>query len=179
MKLENIESLIRQLLIEIGEDPDRPGLLETPKRVAKYWKEFIDYEPGKIGTTFESMKADQMVIVKGLKVWSLCEHHLLPFSSEVSIAYLTKEKVLGLSKFARIAHKHAHKLQLQERLVQDIADEVTELVESKDIAVYGIGTHSCMVSRGIKTDGEMITSVMKGAFRKEYETRNEFLSLVK
>ena len=179
MNLENIEKLIRQLLIEIGEDPNRDGLLETPKRVAKYWKEFIDYDAGKIGTTFESIKADQLVIVKGLKVWSLCEHHLLPFSSEISIGYITEEKVLGLSKFARIAHKHAHKLQLQEKLVMDIAKEVSELVETENIAVYGIGTHSCMVARGIKTDGEMITSVMKGAFRKEYETRNEFLSLVK
>ena len=179
MNQKKIEQLIVQLLRELGENPKREGLLETPKRVAKFWNEFINYEPGKIETTFEAVKADQMVIVKNIKVWSLCEHHLMPFSSTISIGYITKKKVLGLSKFARIAHKHAHKLQLQEKLVQDIADELGSLVGTKDIAVFAEGTHLCMVARGIKTDGQMITSVMQGAFRKEPETRQEFLSLVK
>ena len=179
MNQKKIEQLIVQLLREIGENPKREGLLETPKRVAKFWNEFINYEAGKIETTFEAVKADQMVIVKNIKVWSLCEHHLMPFSSTISIGYITKKKVLGLSKFARIAHKHAHKLQLQEKLVQDIADELGSLVDTKDIAVFAEGTHLCMVARGIKTDGQMITSVMQGAFRKEPETRQEFLSLVK
>jgi GTP cyclohydrolase I len=177
--IPRIERAVKDILELIGEDPNREGLKDTPKRVAKFWKEFIDYDAGKIGTTFEAVKADQMVIVKGIKVWSLCEHHLMPFSSEIAIGYITRKKVLGLSKFARIAHKHAHKLQLQEKLVQDIANEVSDLVRTKDIAVYGIGTHLCMVARGIKTDGQMITSVMNGVFRKESETRNEFLSLVK
>ena len=180
MKIEtkNIEFLIEALLIEIGEDPKRDGLIDTPKRVAKYWKEFIEYEPGKIETTFESVNADQMVIVKGIKVWSLCEHHLMPFNSEISIGYITSDKVLGLSKFARIAHKHAHKLQLQEKLVKDIADEIQTLVGTEDVAVFGKGEHLCMVSRGIKTDGSMITSVMQGGFRDEPETRMEFLNLI-
>jgi GTP cyclohydrolase IA len=179
MNIKRVEQIITELLIELGENPKREGLLETPKRVAKFWNEFINYEPGKIETTFEAIKADQMVIVKNIKVWSLCEHHLMPFSSTVSIGYITRKKVLGLSKFARIAHKHAHKLQLQEKLVQDIADELGSLVDTKDIAVFAEGTHLCMVARGIKTDGQMITSVMQGAFRKEPETRQEFLSLVK
>ena len=179
MNIKKVEKIIVELLTEIGEDPRREGLLETPKRVAKFWNEFINYEPGKIETTFEAVKADQMVIVKNIKVWSLCEHHLMPFSSTVSIGYITRKKVLGLSKFARIAHKHAHGLQLQEKLVQDIADELGSLVDTKDIAVFAEGTHLCMVARGIKTDGQMITSVMQGAFRKEPETRQEFLSLVK
>lgn len=179
MNIKKVEQIIVNLLTELGENPKREGLLETPKRVAKFWNEFINYEPGKIETTFEAIKADQMVIVKNIKVWSLCEHHLMPFSSTVSIGYITKKKVLGLSKFARIAHKHAHKLQLQEKLVQDIADELGSLVDTKDIAVFAEGTHLCMVARGIKTDGQMITSVMQGAFRKEPETRQEFLSLVK
>lgn len=179
MNQQRIEQLIVSLLRELGENPKRDGLIETPKRVAKYWNEFINYEPGKIETTFEAVKADQMVIVKNIKVWSLCEHHLMPFNSTISIGYITKKKVLGLSKFARVAHKHAHKLQLQEKLVQDIADELGSLVETKDIAVYAEGQHLCMVARGIKTDGQMITSVMQGAFRKEPETRAEFLSLVK
>lgn len=179
MDIKKIESLITELLIEIGEDPTRDGLLETPKRVAKYWKEFIDYEPGKINTAFEAVNADQMVIVSNIKVWSLCEHHLVPFNSTISIGYITKNKVLGLSKFARIAHKHAHKLQLQEKLVEDIAKEVSELVETDNVAVFAEGQHLCMVARGIKTDGKMITSVMNGVFRAESETRNEFLQLVK
>ncbi len=179
MNIKKVEQIIENLLTELGENPKREGLLETPKRVAKFWNEFINYEPGKIETTFEAIKADQMVIVKNIKVWSLCEHHLMPFSSTISIGYITKKKVLGLSKFARIAHKHAHKLQLQEKLVQDIADELGSLVDTKDIAVFAEGTHLCMVARGIKTDGQMITSVMQGAFRKEPETRQEFLSLVK
>lgn len=179
MNIKRVEQIITELLRELGENPKREGLLETPKRVAKFWNEFINYEPGKIETTFEAIKADQMVIVKNIKVWSLCEHHLMPFSSTVSIGYITRKKVLGLSKFARIAHKHAHKLQLQEKLVQDIADELGSLVDTKDIAVFAEGTHLCMVARGIKTDGQMITSVMQGAFRKEPETRQEFLSLVK
>lgn len=179
IKQMKIEKLIKELLVIIGENPNRDGLLETPKRVAKFWNEFINYEPGKIGTTFEAIKADQMVIVKNIKVWSLCEHHLMPFSSNISIAYITKKKVLGLSKFARIAHKHAHKLQLQEKLVQEISDEIVEHVGTKDVAVFAEGTHLCMVARGIKTDGQMVTSVMGGAFRKEPETRQEFLSLLK
>lgn len=179
MDIKKIESLITELLIEIGEDPKRDGLLETPKRVAKYWKEFIDYEPGKIDTAFEAVNADQMVIVSNIKVWSLCEHHLVPFNSTISIGYITKNKVLGLSKFARIAHKHAHKLQLQEKLVEDIAKEVSKLVETDNVAVFAEGQHLCMVARGIKTDGKMITSVMNGVFRAESETRNEFLQLVK
>lgn len=179
MNIKKVEQIIENLLTELGENPKREGLLETPKRVAKFWNEFVNYEPGKIETTFEAIKADQMVIVKNIKVWSLCEHHLMPFSSTISIGYITKKKVLGLSKFARIAHKHAHKLQLQEKLVQDIAEELGSLVDTKDIAVFAEGTHLCMVARGIKTDGQMITSVMQGAFRKEPETRQEFLSLVK
>ena len=86
IKQMKIEKLIKELLVIIGENPNRDGLLETPKRVAKFWNEFINYEPGKIGTTFEAIKADQMVIVKNIKVWSLCEHHLMPFSSNISIA---------------------------------------------------------------------------------------------
>ena len=120
MNQKKVEKIITDLLIALGEDPTRDGLLETPKRVAKYWKEFIEYDAGKVDTAFESVKTDQMVVVKDMKVWSLCEHHLLPFWTEISVGYITRDKVLGLSKFARIAHKHAHKLQLQEKLVDDI-----------------------------------------------------------
>jgi len=179
MKIDRVEKIITLLLKELGEDVDRDGLKETPHRVAKFWNEFINYEPGKIDTAFEAIETDQMVIVKDLNVWSLCEHHLLPFSTKISIGYITRHKVLGLSKFARISHKHAHKLQLQERLVNDIAEEVKQYVGTEDVAVYGQGVHLCMVSRGIRTSGEMITSYTSGVFREEHETRQEFLSLIK
>jgi len=168
----------RQLLIALGEDPDRLGLAGTPLRWANLWSEFIEYDPGRTETTFESVEVDQMVVVSGMRVWSMCEHHLLPFWADISIAYIAGEKVLGLSKFARIAHQFAHRLQIQERLVQQIADEVTRLTGSGDVAVLARGQHLCMIMRGVQTDGVMTTSVMRGVFREKAEVRAEFLSLV-
>lgn len=175
-KQARIEALTKQLLIEIGEDPDRAGLLDTPKRVAKWWMEFSDYDAGKTETTFESIRTDQMVVVTGMRVWSLCEHHLLPFYCDVSVAYIAQDKIIGLSKLARIAHRHAHKLQVQERLVTDIADEIQRVIGTKDVAVIATGVHLCMVMRGIKTNGLMTSSVMRGSFKEEPTTRAEFLS---
>jgi GTP cyclohydrolase I len=168
----------KDLLEAIGEDPTRDGLQDTPARYAKWWKEFIDYEAGKIETSFILDNNDEMVAVTGMRVWSLCEHHLLPFSATISIGYIPNEKVLGLSKFARIAHKHAHRPQVQERLVQDIANELEAVCGTSDIAVVADGEHSCMVMRGIRTAGNMRTSVMRGMFREEPETRAEFLNLI-
>jgi GTP cyclohydrolase I len=175
---ELIASLTRQLLVAIGEDPERDGLKETPARYAKWWAEFIDYEPGKVSTAFSLGKTDEMVAVTGMEVHSLCEHHLLPFSATVHVAYIPGEMVLGLSKFARIAHRHAHKLQVQERLVEQIADEIEQVTGSKDVAVIIDGEHSCMSSRGIRTKGSMRTNIMRGAFREQHAARAEFLSLV-
>ena len=174
----NVKKLIRQLLIELGENPDRPGLKDTPRRVAHLWREFINYHPGTVDTAFESLSADQMVVVSGMRIWSFCEHHLVPFWADITIGYIPDKKVLGLSKFARIAHKHAHRLQLQERLARDIAVEVRELSGSRDVAVLAQGEHLCMVARGIKTPGLMTTSVVHGAFKNESTTREEFLRIV-
>jgi GTP cyclohydrolase I len=168
----------RELLIAIGEDPDREGLLDTPRRWADSWREFIEYDPGKTETTFSSASMDQMVCVSGMRVWSLCEHHLLPFYCDVAIGYMAEGKVLGLSKFARIAHQFAHQLQLQERLGQQIADEVSRITGTNDVAVVLKGRHLCMESRGIQTPGVMSSSVMRGAFREEFETRMEFLRMI-
>lgn len=173
-----IADLTRQLLIAIGEDPDRDGLKDTPERYAKWWAEFIDYDAGKVSTAFSLGKTDEMVAVTGMEVHSLCEHHLLPFSATVHVAYIPADKVLGLSKFARIAHRHAHKLQVQERLVEQIADEIEKVTGSKDVAVIIDGSHSCMSSRGIRTKGSMRTNIMRGAFREQHAARAEFLSLV-
>lgn len=168
----------RELLIALGEDPEREGLLETPRRWADAWREFIEYDPGKTETCFDSVAVDQMVTVSGLRVTSLCEHHLLPFWCDVAIGYIAEEKVLGLSKFARIAHQFAHQLQLQERLGQQIADEVSRITGTENVAVVLKGEHLCMTTRGIRTPGTMTSSVMRGVFRAEFETRMEFLRLI-
>ncbi len=172
------EAAVRALLVAIGEDPSREGIADTPARVAKLWAEFIDYEPGKLGTQFEAVNADQMIVVSGMRVWSMCEHHLLPFWCDVSVAYIAQGTVLGLSKMGRIAHKHGHRLQLQERVVAGIADEMAELLGHEDVAVIATGEHLCMTMRGIKTPARMTSSSVKGKFRIP-EVKAEFLSLAK
>jgi GTP cyclohydrolase I len=175
---QKLLGLGRELLQALGEDPTREGLLDTPRRWADAWREFIEYDPGVTDTSFASVSTDQMVCVSGMRVSSFCEHHLLPFWCDVSIGYITADRVLGLSKFARIAHQFAHRLQLQERLGQQIADEITRITGTRDVAVVLRGEHLCMVSRGIRTPGLMTSSVMRGVFRSESEARMEFLRLI-
>lgn len=167
----------RQLLAAIGCDLEDPGLADTPRRWADWWREFIEYSPGNTHTVFESITTDQMVAVTGMRVWSVCEHHLLPFWCDISIGYITGDKVLGLSKFGRIAHQFAHRPQLQERLVHEIADEIERVTGTKDVAVLGVGQHLCMSMRGIKTPARMVTSVMRGSFMSVATARQEFLTL--
>lgn len=176
---EALERIGKDLLVAIGEDPEREGIADTPKRFARWWREFIDYDPGTMDTTFEAQNSDAIVAVTGVRVWSLCEHHLLPFNSTLSMAYIPRDRVLGLSKFARIAHNVAHRLQLQERLVNEIADEIQEATGSPDVAIIGAGEHLCMTMRGVRTYGSMRTSVMRGVFQDEDRARAEFLMLVK
>jgi GTP cyclohydrolase IA len=167
-------ALGRELLLAIGEDPDREGLRETPRRWADAWREFIEYDPGTTETTFASVASDQLVCVSGIRVASLCEHHLLPFWCNISIGYIPNAKVLGLSKFARIAHR----LQLQERLGEQIADEISRITGTQNVAVVLKGEHYCMTARGIRMPGRMTSSVMRGVFRTESQTRMEFLRQV-
>lgn len=173
-----LEDIARSLLLAIGEDPSRPGLVDTPKRFANWWIEFIEYDPGRMGTCFESIAIDQMVVVNGIRVWSICEHHLLPFWCDISIGYIAKDKVLGLSKFARICEKFAHRLQIQEGLVHQIANSVMKVTGSLDVAVFGEGKHLCMTMRGVKSDAIMKTSVLKSRFREYSKVREEFFSIV-
>ncbi len=168
----------RELLIAIGEDPDREGLRDTPLRWANWWREFIEYDPGTTDTSFNSVSTDQMVCVSGMRVFSLCEHHLLPMECDVAIGYIPNGKVLGLSKFARIAHKFAHQLQVQERMGEQIADELSRITGTENVAVVLKGEHLCMSARGIRTPGVMTTSVMRGIFRADFEKRMEFLQLI-
>ena len=168
----------RELLLAIGEEPDREGLRETPRRWAAAWREFMEYDPGTTETTFASMASDQLVCVSGIRVASLCEHHLLPFWCDVSIGYIPNAKVLGLSKFARIAQQFAHRLQLQERLGEQIADEISRITGTQNVAVVLKGEHYCMATRGIRMPGRMTSSVMRGVFRTESQTRMEFLRMI-
>jgi GTP cyclohydrolase I len=157
---------------------DNPHMQKTPIRYAKWWREFTDYDPGNMGTVFPVQHVDQMVVVSGIEVWSLCAHHLLPFNATVSIGYLADESVLGLSKFARIAHEAAHRPTSQEEMCARIADQVSALAGTADVAVKASGTHLCMAMRGIKTPHTMTTSVARGRFRDQPETRAEWFALI-
>jgi GTP cyclohydrolase I len=175
---EQLLALGRALLIAIGEDPEREGLHDTPRRFADAWREFIEYDPGTTDTCFASASSDQIVCVSDIHVTSICEHHLMAFTCNIAIGYIPDEKVLGLSKFARIAHQYAHRLQLQERLGEEIADEVGRITGSLHVAVLIRGKHLCMSTRGIRTPGTMTTSVMRGQFRADPQTRAEFFRMI-
>ncbi|MED7950407.1 GTP cyclohydrolase I [Streptomyces sp. BE303] len=149
-----VETLVHQLLVALGEDPARPGLAETPVRVARFFTEFLGHEAGTTDTTFEyQAEGEGCVAVGGIRTASLCEHHLMPFTVEAVVAYAPANRVLGLSKLVRIVHRHAHKLQLQERLGAEIAEDVARLAGSKQVAVWMVGDHSCMVARGVRAHG--------------------------
>lgn len=171
-----LEDIARSLLLEIGEDPEREGLLDTPARYARWWREFTEYKPGTLDTCFTEVATDQLIEVNNIRVWSLCEHHLLPFWCDIAIAYIPRGKIVGLSKFARIAHGHAHRLQVQERLTTDIANTVEAISGSPDVAVRAYGEHLCMVMRGIRTAANMSTSVLRGAFRDNPDMRGRLSS---
>lgn len=175
---DRLEQIGRDLLVELGEDPDRPGLADTPRRFASWWREFIDHDPGRFDTTFEAIHIDQMVAVTGMRVWSLCEHHLLPFYCDLTLAYIADGgRILGLSKFARIAHLHAHRLQVQERLVTGIADELQAVTDAESVAVVASGEHLCMTMRGVQTPATMHSSVLRGLFKDDDKARAELFSL--
>lgn len=171
-------SLGRELLVALGEDPEREGLRETPRRWADAWREFIEYNPGNTETCFSTISSGQIVCVSGIRVASYCEHHLMPFWCTVAIGYIPEKKVLGLSKFARIAHQLAHRLQIQEQLGLQIAHEVSRITETPHVAVVLSGEHSCMTMRGINTPGVMTSSIMSGLFQDSGEKRLEFLKLI-
>lgn len=179
MDIENVRRSMETLLDEVAPDwQNDPHMKNTPTRSARWWQEFIEYAPGNIGTTFPVEHVDQMVVVKGIDTWSLCAHHLLPFSATVSVGYIADEKVLGLSKFARIAHANAHRPTSQEQLVAGIADDVQKVTGTESVAVTATGLHLCMAMRGIKTPATMTTSVTRGAFRTEQTARAEWFSIL-
>jgi GTP cyclohydrolase I len=168
----------RVLLTAIGEDVTREGLIDTPDRVARFWTAWMNFNPGNVETLFESAATDQLVVVRGIEGYSLCEHHLLPWRFSCTVGYLTGEQVIGLSKVPRIVHKHAHSLQLQERMTNQIADEVEEVCKPRGVAVVVRGWHSCSQMRGIKArESSMYTSCMRGVLLANPVARQEFFSL--
>ncbi|MEV0537305.1 GTP cyclohydrolase I [Kitasatospora sp. NPDC050463] len=144
-----VESLTRELLIALGEDPEREGLADTPRRVAAWWTEFLDRDPGTLGTTFaHATTTDDFFLVRDIEVWSVCEHHLLPFRLKVAIAHVPAARVRGLSKLVRQLRVHANALQLQERVVRDVAHDIAKASGTDDVAVIAVGEHLCMSTRG-------------------------------
>ncbi len=180
---DNLSQHFKAIIEELGEDSSREGLRDTPKRAAKamsFLTQGYQQDLNEIvnGAIFESDN-DQMVIVKDIELYSLCEHHLLPFIGKCHIAYLPNGKVLGLSKFARIIDMFARRLQIQENLTRQVAEAVQEITEAKGVAVIIESQHMCMMMRGVeKQNSVMNTSVMLGAFRESQATRSEFLTLV-
>ncbi|MFD0396491.1 GTP cyclohydrolase I [Kitasatospora sp. NPDC127121] len=149
-----VESIIGELLNALGQDVTGEGLTGTPGRVARFWKEFLEYEPGTTDTVFEHhAEGEGCVAVGGIRTASVCEHHLLPFTVQVCVAYAPAGQVLGLSKLVRIVERHAHALQLQERLSAQVAEEVARLTGSKAVAVWAVGEHQCMTVRGVRAHG--------------------------
>lgn len=174
----------REILVGLGENPEREGLLDTPKRAAKAmqylchgYQQSLDEIVN--GALFESDN-DEMVIVKDIELYSLCEHHLLPFIGKAHVAYIPTGKVLGLSKVARIVDMYARRLQIQENLTKQIADAIQQVTNAAGVAVVIEAKHMCMMMRGVeKQNSSMVTSVMLGEFRSNPATRGEFLNLVR
>jgi GTP cyclohydrolase I len=183
MDTKKVAALVRELLVELGEDPDREGLLKTPERVAAAY-EFLSSgyrtDVAKLlnGAVF-TQETNSMVIVKNIEVYSLCEHHMLPFFGRCHIGYIPSGRVFGVSKLARLVDMYARRLQLQERLTEQISQQVLTLIGAKGVGVMIEARHLCMMMRGVeKQNSVMITSSVLGTFRESTATREEFLNLI-
>jgi GTP cyclohydrolase I len=177
---ESIQHSVRQMLIAFGEDPERQGLARTPERVARMYTELLaGYRMDPISLVNDALfevTYDEMVLVRDIEFYSLCEHHLLPFIGRAHVAYLPKGRILGLSKIPRLVDMFAHRLQVQERMTRQIAEFLDELLHPAGVAVVIEGLHLCASMRGVrKHDARMTTSAMLGYFRKNIATRQEFL----
>ena len=183
MNQEKIQKFIVELLTELGEDPKREGLLNTPKRVGKAY-EFLTtgYKQNikkLLNDAIFNEKYDEMVLVKNIDFYSLCEHHLLPFYGKVHVAYIPDGKIVGLSKIPRIVDMFSRRLQVQERMTQQIADTIEEYLLPKGVAVVSEAFHMCMMMRGVeKQNSSATTSAVHGVFKEDARTRTEFLELI-
>ena len=181
--VSEIEEAVHTLLTEIGEDPSRQGLVDTPSRVRRMYAELTDgyrTDPDEvINDACFDVDYDEMVVVRDIEFYSLCEHHLLPFHGKAHVGYLPRGRVIGLSKIPRIVDMYAHRLQVQERMTQQIAALLMERLEPKGVACVVEALHLCTLMRGVRKQGAtMVTSSMLGTFRRDARTRTEFLTLI-
>ena len=183
MNVERVAELVRELLVEIGEDPDRPGLLKTPYRVARAYEFLTSGYTTRLDdvindAVFDSA-ANNMIIIRDIEVYSLCEHHMLPFFGRCHIGYIANTKLLGVSKLARLVDLHARRLQIQERLTADIAHEIMTVTKAEGVGVVMECRHLCMMMRGVeKQNSIMTTSSVLGSFHRDSATRMEFMNLI-
>ena len=183
MNRDRIAKLVRELLVEIGEDPDREGLVSTPERVARAYEFLMSGYTSNLeaivnNAVFES-HANNMIICRDVEVYSMCEHHMLPFFGRCHIGYIAKEKVIGLSKLSRIVDHYARRLQVQERLTKQVAEEVMKVADASGVGVVMECRHMCMMMRGVeKQNSTMTTSSVLGSFHDDAPTRMEFLELL-
>ena len=179
-----MQTLIRELLAKLGEDPEREGLLHTPARVTDTF-EFLTQGYGQdageaIGRgVFDANGCDEMIVVKDIEIYSLCEHHLVPFFGKAHVAYIPEDHIVGLSKIARVVDIYARRLQVQERLTTEIATALEDALHPKGVGVVIEAAHLCMMMRGVqKQNSKTVTSCLRGSFRRDERTRAEFLNLV-
>jgi GTP cyclohydrolase I len=175
-----IEEAVRTILASVGEDPDREGLVRTPHRVAKMYDELLagyHVDPVKlVNEALFDVEYDEMIIVKDIEFFSMCEHHMLPFYGRAHVAYIPRTKVIGLSKIPRIVEMFARRLQVQERMTRQIADMIEDVLDPLGVAVVVEGSHMCSMMRGVKKEHpRMVTSAMLGSFKENAMTRNEFM----
>jgi GTP cyclohydrolase I len=177
-----IEAAVREILLAVGEDPDREGLVETPARVARLYAEIfsgLHTDPRDLVQKKFTQKYDEMVLVKDIRFASMCEHHLLPFFGKAHIGYLPNGTIVGLSKLARVVEAVAHRPQVQERMTEELADLLTSELGARGVAVILEATHTCMTIRGVrKPDSVCTTSAMRGLFRDNPSTRSELMALI-